>query len=676
MLRKSRHVTCNILRVAALLPVVAYCQNQVGINTTWLPVTEEERASNAPVVEKDAGVEALFWRVHVADEFKGSDTERALYHYVRLKIFTEKGKESAATIEIPFRGSTGIQYISGRTIKADGSIVELKKDAIFERDSIRAGSVKRKVKSFAMPGVEPGAIVEYRWKEVRFNAPLMYVRLQMQREYPVRRVTYFVKPLPNEYTGGYGMSLWPFNCRPSPQKLEQNGFTSISLENVPAYREEPMMPGDGNVRPWVLAFYHTDQKRDPEKYWNDVGKKAYGTLKGALKVNDEIRKAADAAIQGATSDEAKVVGLIRYLRQNLRGLFDRRVTEAERSAILKQIPKDRVRSSSDVFKSGIGTSDELNTLFAAMASHVGLDARPALVANRDDVVFQPSLTDHYFLPNIDMAVKIEGEWRVFDVSTRTLPPDMVGWREEGAQVLLCDPKKPVFVVSRTSPPEASTTRHSGNFSLSEDGTLEGDVAEGFTGHVAAQRRSALEDQDPAKQMEDVKAEVMSVFPQAEVSAIKLEGVDAFDVPLVIRYHVKVPQYAQRTSRRMLLQPLFFRRGAAPLFDAAERRHSVAFPYAYREQDSIRLRTPPGFVLDNAENPGGVAFGKPGEYKLEMGVNKSGELFIERELTFGREGLIFFHLKSYPQLKRIFDEVHKRDAVTLSLKQAPAPSGGE
>ncbi len=60
-----------------------------------------------PQVDKDAGVEALFWRVHVRDEVMGGqDLQRVFYHYVRLKIFDEKGKEQAATIDIPFNDRT------------------------------------------------------------------------------------------------------------------------------------------------------------------------------------------------------------------------------------------------------------------------------------------------------------------------------------------------------------------------------------------------------------------------------------------------------------------------------------------------------------------------------------------------------------------------------------------
>src|ERR1700683_4500374 len=87
----------------------SFGQIQKPIDIVWLPVTDAERNMKSPVVEKDAGVEALFWRVHVRDEFmSGQELRRVLYHYVRLKIFDEKGKEKASTIELPFNDKTSI----------------------------------------------------------------------------------------------------------------------------------------------------------------------------------------------------------------------------------------------------------------------------------------------------------------------------------------------------------------------------------------------------------------------------------------------------------------------------------------------------------------------------------------------------------------------------------------
>jgi hypothetical protein len=114
---------------------------------------------------------------------------------------------------------------------------------------------------------------------------VLYTRLQFQREVPVHKVSYFVKPLSSDYTAGYRMGVWPFNCRPTPLKLdERTGFTVTTLDKVPAFKEEPLMPAEPNVRPWLLLFYHNKTNREPESYWSDVGKDIYSELKRTVKV--------------------------------------------------------------------------------------------------------------------------------------------------------------------------------------------------------------------------------------------------------------------------------------------------------------------------------------------------------------------------------------------------------
>ncbi|HLE63650.1 MAG TPA: DUF3857 domain-containing protein, partial [Pyrinomonadaceae bacterium] len=133
----------------------------------WLPIDPSELALKTPVVEKDADAEALFWEVRVADELDGSDPRTVLRHYVRIKVFTERGRESQSQIDIPYLGNWSIKDIAARTIKPDGSIVEVKKEDILERVIVKDGGMKVKAKSFALPAVGPGSIIEYRWREVR-----------------------------------------------------------------------------------------------------------------------------------------------------------------------------------------------------------------------------------------------------------------------------------------------------------------------------------------------------------------------------------------------------------------------------------------------------------------------------------------------------------------------------
>ena len=63
----------------------------------------------------------------------------------------------------------------------------------------QAEGVKVNSRSLAMPGVEPGAIIEYRWQEARDNKLANYARLQVQRDIPVQTVTYHIEPLSSPF---------------------------------------------------------------------------------------------------------------------------------------------------------------------------------------------------------------------------------------------------------------------------------------------------------------------------------------------------------------------------------------------------------------------------------------------------------------------------------------------
>ncbi|MBC7927605.1 MAG: DUF3857 and transglutaminase domain-containing protein [Bryobacteraceae bacterium] len=653
--------------LAILMGLSSLAPAQIGVNIGWLPVTEAERKLAAPIVEKDAGVEAIFWRVHVLDEVQGSDLTRTLYHYVRLKIFSEKGKEKAATIDIPFDSRTSIIQISGRTIKADGSIVELKKDAIHERNLVRAGRFKRAVRSFAMPAVEPGAIVEYRWKEVRGDPNIRYTRLQLQREFPVHRVTYFVKPLSLDYSAGYTMGLWPFNCKPSPLIVERDSFQSTFIENVPGFKDEPMMPAEPNVRPWILIFYHNKSKRDPKAYWNDIGKEVYKELKQTVKLSNEVKLAATSAVADVPEQD-KIAAIVRYIRKNVRGLFDDAVTDAERAKFIRNLPQERRRNSAEVLESGIGTPDEMNSLFAAMATHVGLDARPVLIADRTDVLFDPVMADRYFLRNLDIAVKQDGAWKIFDVSTRSLAPGLLSWQEAGMLALISDPKNPEFVNAPAALPEQSLSKRTARLTLSANGTLEGEMEESYTGHTAYDRRLEFAGNSPGKNEERLKDVLSRVFPRSEVSELKIENAEDPEKPLSIRFKIVIPQYAGRTGKRLFLHPAVFQRGDPPLFESASREHEIHFRYPWQESDDIRIELPEGFALDAAGSPGTLNFGTPGQYSMELLKQGESVLICRRNLVFGAKGIIGFPKDAYPNLKTVFDEIHRRDNHSISLKQ--------
>ena len=638
---------------------------------SWPPVTDSERATKAPLVETDAGAEILEWRVHVADDLLGDNRElqRVFYHYIRIKVFNEKGKEQTATIDLPYREPGAILEVSGRTIREDGSIVELDRKSVYKRDLVRANGLKQKAVSFAMPGVDVGSILEYRWKQTEDDNRFRYLRIQFQREFPVRKVTWFVKPLPN-LVSHENMFLLPFNSKPSPVHPGNDGYSFTTLENVPAARTEPFAPTQPNVEPWALLFYKEGESKQPDKFWNEEGRRVWKDSRDLTKSNEDLKKAAAEAVAQAKSDDEKAAALVMLVRRKVKNILDPEVMQADRANYFSHLPKDRQRNSAEIFQSGIGTPAEIGIVFLALAEQAGIEARPVIMSSRVEARFNPKATpEMYFMSDRAVSVRAGNSWKILDPGSRLTAPGIIPWQNEATWALVCDPKEPALLVTPPASPEASTELRTARLKLGRDGSLEGDVEETLTGHSAEEQRQIHARQSPAQREEAVHDRVVRMFPDAEVTDIKYQNADDAASPLIVRYHLRAPLFAQVTGKRILFQPNAFRRAERSPFTAAERRLPIEFPYAWKEIDQIHILLPDGFSLDNADSPGLLNLGKPGSYKFAMAVTSDGQpdLYVDRELTFGSEGTLFFPRDSYASLKKAFDEIESRDGHTLSLK---------
>lgn len=637
----------------------------------WKPIDQAHLTLKAPTVERDADAEALFWEVRVADEAEGGDPRTVLTHYVRIKIFTERGRESQSKIDIPFVGNVRIKDIAGRTIKADGSTIELKKADIFERVVVKLSGVKVKAKSFALPGVEPGSIIEYRWREERGDSLTFYERMDFSRDIPVQVVKYYIKPL--SFPGfTYGMRAKFFHGANSPFTKEKNGFYSTTMTNVPAFREEPNMPPEYQVRPWMLVYYSEDMRLEPVSFWRDFGKKVYERNKQFIKVNDDVKRVAAEVTAGATMPEQQLEKLFEFCRTKIKNVNDDASgMTSEQRAKLKEN-----KTPADTLKRGMGTGFDIDMLFASLATAAGFEARVIHLADRSDVFFDRGFTDDYFIRTFDVAVRVGDNWRYYDPASTYVPFGMLRWQEEGQEALLSDPKEPAWVTTPLSGPDKSQQKRTAKLRLSEDGALEGEVRIEYTGHLAVEKKEFNDDDSPSERETTLVEEIKKRLSTAELSNIQIENVTDPVKPFVYVFKIRVPGYAQRTGKRLFLQPAFFQHGLGPLFATSGRNHEIYFHYPWSEQDVVEIELPAGFEPDNADAPTPISAGALTKYDVRVGLSNDKRLLVyKRSFYFGAGADDFNRLRfpasSYGQLKEYFDVVHKQDNHTITLKQAAA-----
>ena len=652
-----------IARTAACIALLHAGLAASAAGDDWKRVTPEERALASPRVDRTADAEALFWDIRLEDRCDASGCETEFSHYLRIKVFTEAGVQATSRVDIPYSKSVHIDDIAARTVHADGSEIQLKKSDIFDRTIVKARGVKVQARSFVLPAVEVGSIIEYRWTEVRIDQLSTYVRLLFQRDIPVERVVYHVRPL--EIPGAeYSMMSLKFHGYMTPFEREPDGFYVSSMDNVPAYHEEPHMPPEAQARPWMLLYYLPSDRvsAPPDDYWADFGRRLDDTEAALLRLSPALRQMAAQAVAGAADPETRLDRLCRACRASIRNasLHPQGLSEHDRRALGRKSTADQTLDR------GVGTAWDIDVVFAALARAAGFDARVAVLDGRDDLYFSPSLGNAYFLGAFDVAVKVGDGWRFYDPADPLLRPGKLGWKEEGVPALVPDDKAPHFVVTPETAADSSLVQRVATVRLTEQGDLDGRMRVELHGHPATDERQVLAGESAAKQGELVGDLMKERVAGATLSDVHVAGIDDPDQPLVYSFAIHAPGYAQRTGKRLFVQPAVFEHSLAAVFPSPRRAYPIDFHYAWLERDSIVIALPEGYELEPPEAPTPAILPGCGVYQASFAAVSAETLVVYRRVL--RMDRWSIEQSQYDGVKSFFDAVHEQDGRTLALRR--------
>lgn len=651
------------LRQRALIAIFCFVlasSQAVFAADDWREVTPAELQMKTPKVEPGADAEAIFWEVRVDDS---STDELALQHYVRVKIFTEKGREDFSKHDIVFVKGMRVRDVEARVTKPDGTVVFLKKEDVLEREIARANGVKVKAKSFALPGLEIGSIVEYRYREIISDGSAN-MRLIFQHEIPIQTISYFVKPFSGD--GTREMRVLRFNVADNGFVKDKNGFSRATMTNVPAFREEPSMLPEDEVRSWMYIYYADAGRQTAEEYWKGKSKEYFEAAKSPMKVTDEIKAATAQATGGAASDDEKLRKIYDYAQTQIRNLtYSTNVSEEDWKKVRA------AKTATDTLKLKMGSAGDIDILFGAMARAAGFDARYALSGSRTEMFFDPNVANlSLMLNSSSIAVKVGNDWRFFSPAGFDTQYGMMSWAEENETAMISDPKELIWRQIPLSPPEKSMKKTTGKFKLLEDGSLEGEGRIEFTGHLASRHRSINRGDSATEQEKTMRDMISGNLPSAEVTSFTIENPNEPAKPFAYNFKVRIPGYATRTGKRIFLQPNVFMRDAKPRFTSNTRKYDVYINYPWLEQDEITIELPAGYSLENPDappilkDPQGIGLH---ETAFSVAADKR-SLNYKRKFFFGNGGFLRFPVTAYPAVKNFFEAFNKADTHQLTLRQ--------
>lgn len=481
---KRRHRCQTRLAWFLLAVLVALPATSFGA-PKWPPLDPAERTDRTPRVDPEAGAEILLREIEMDD---ADPLLTAIDTFIRVKVYNERSLEKLAKIEIFYHRDERIQDLVARTHCPDGTIVELGRKDIFDRDVIKTGDYRQKVKAFAPPGLEVGAIVEYRYTRIIYDG-VGGMPFPFQSDHPTRLVRFRLRPYQHP-TISARLAAFAYP-HPLP-KPDADGYYKLELRDVPARVIEPLSPPALQSEPTLLLYYSDYRGDDPVKYWNKRANELFSESESATKPTRAVRAALEGLFAPQDAPEEKLRKIHDFCRSRIkqRALESSGFTDEQRA-------KFRETSSPDAtLKAGHGNSRDITTLFVALARAAGFDARYAWCNDCSSIPFDPRMASRFALSDLVASVKLGETWQYYDPARVYLPAGMLSWENNGTAVLVADKTAGKIAVTPIAGAEASRRVRTATLSLQPDGTLEGNVRIEYTGQWEAEQKNHYDGKSP------------------------------------------------------------------------------------------------------------------------------------------------------------------------------------
>jgi hypothetical protein len=657
------------LRITAFLLALASftspCQAAL-FSEDWPEIPQEDRDQTAPSVDPDANAEILLYDVRIKEgieEVRGHEDVGLYFAYFkRMKAFNAKGVEEILKHKIDLDMRALVPEFAARVIQPDGTIIVLDKKDIQESRTVNRWGVEVRRRSFAMPGLVPGSIVEYKWAEDLRN----YYRngnfyTLADYHFPIKVSRLHFVPRKDEICGfsthGVGKEM----------KLGHSGYWETDAHNVPAIPDEPYLPGYLALQPWVAARY-TKEKTEVknESFWLNRSWDIHRNAKKGIEGGDSavVKKAAELTA-GIADPQEKLKKLYDFCIRDLVNLYSPR-------AGLSDADREDLKSNDDpakTLKTGKGTGYDVNCLFASLAEAAGFEVDFAQCCDKTRLDWDPNFLNERMIPDWLVIVRNGESWDFFDPGTFYLPFGMLRPANEGTVAVLGNSKKADVAKTPVTPSAKSQLLRMGDFTLDEEGKLSGKAVFKYSGHKARSFKLDYDELTPQERIDEFKEYIRDQVPTAELSDVEILNADDPDKDVEVRFHLEAPGYADATEGRLFLMPAVFQKNSTPTFTNEKRIFDICFPYTWETHDNVRITYPDTFAIEEGNAPKSVIDTPQLSHTVILGASKTRNIVVyKRNFKVAVSG---FPVRIYDDIRTVFDSINTEDHHVLTLHRKDA-----
>lgn len=340
-----------------------------------------------------------------------------------------------------------------RTIRPDGTVAEFD-GKVFEKEIVKARGLKYMAKTFTLPDVQVGSIIEYSYTYDFKEYALYGSNWILSQELFTKAAKFSLKPYQGSFQNPFTVRWRPYlPVGTTPPQEGADHIVRLEVHNVAAFQVEDFMPPENELKARV-NFVYSDEAFEPnaDKYWKKVGKKLDGQVESFVGKPKAMEDAVAQIVSPNDPPEVKLRKIYDRVQQFRNTSYEVAKTEQEEK---REKEKEPVNVE-EVWKRGYATGNDLTWLFLGLVRAAGFDASPVFVSDRRNYFFSAVSKDRSKLDANVVLVKVNGKDTYFDPGAAFTPFGLLEWPETGVTGLRLDKDGGTWVQSTL--PQSSESR--------------------------------------------------------------------------------------------------------------------------------------------------------------------------------------------------------------------------
>lgn len=569
-----------------------------------------------------------------------------LEHHIRVKIFDASVRE-ASIIAIPYYFENDMERIT--SLEAYTYLPSGNRVALSEED-IRTININSRynVKEFAMPAVEDGAVIEYRYTiERRYieELPDFYLSHKVPTDFAKITITYprylryqaYIENYEGEVKSDFvytdTSSVPKVFTIPQPAPIVTERWMA---QDIPPVQEEAFISALDDYRGKIkfLLSEFGIPRQQLENNWEVV----VARIRDKANPWQQIYSNSDARAVGDSISQVMAGLPAVQIQDSIYQHLNRRVNFSGIHTAYSQTSSEKVLSGEPASQSAI------NQTLVSMLRAADIEANPVLISTRKSGEINMDFPSFYQFNGLMVQSEIEGEPYLMDAGfpfsqPGLIPVDTYGSRglvlkETGYEWIEIDPDKSLFDIQVKIDAQ-----------LERNGTLRGiikSVQRGYPAQIIRQQWAE------GKSHSDILRQTLfDGYPQLNIADAAVNSAESYGQPVELTAEFKIENYATSFTDGLRFRPMVVGYRDENPFSGPDRNLPITLDAPEKLNLSYSIKLPQGHSVD-VNDDRTIKFS--GAEFIERYENESGQLEYRYQINIDQRN---FSADYFPSLFKLY-----------------------